>query len=70
LSEAEPEVEQELAALKQFGTLAKQSGLITAASLVRDRPFRDWGLTSCRYVSGPAIAIAQMNLCAGAKFID
>jgi CheY-like chemotaxis protein len=70
LSEAEPEVEQELAALKQFGTLAKQSGLTMAASLVRDRAFRDWGLTSCRYVSGPAIALAQMNLCAGAKLID
>jgi CheY-like chemotaxis protein len=70
LSGADPEVEQELAALKQFGTLAKQSGLTMAASQVRERPFRDWGLTCCRYASGPAIALAQMNLCAGARLID
>ena len=69
LSEDEAEAEQELAALKQFGTNAKQSGLTVAATLVRNRPFRDWGLTSCRYVSGPVVALAQRSLGPTAKFI-
>jgi CheY-like chemotaxis protein len=69
LTDDEEAVEQELAALKQFGPLAKQSGLTLAASMTRNRPFRDWGLTSCRYISGPAVALAQPSLNPGAKFI-
>ena len=69
LSDDEAEVEQELAALRQFAPLAKQSGLTLVASMVRNRPFRDWGLTSCRYVSGAAIALVQPHLNPGAKFI-
>jgi hypothetical protein len=69
LSENGAEAEAELAALKQFAAMAKQSGLTLAASMTSNRPFRDWGLISCRYVSGPAIACAQPNLNPGAKFI-
>jgi CheY-like chemotaxis protein len=69
LADEVAEVEQELAALKQFAMLAKQAGLTLAASLTRNRPFRDWGLTSCRYVMGPAVALAQPSLNPGAKFI-
>ena len=69
LSDDEAEIEQELAALKQFAPLAKQSGLTLVASMIRNRPFRDWGLTSCRYVSGVAIALVQPNLSPAAKFI-
>lgn len=64
-----PEAEQELAALKQFAVMAKQSGLTLVAAMIHNRPFRDWGLTSCRYVSGPAIAAAQPQLSPGAKFL-
>ena len=69
LGDDDAEVEQELAALKQFAPLAKQSGLTLAATMTRNRPFRDWGLTSCRYVLGPAVALAQPKLNPGAKFI-
>jgi CheY-like chemotaxis protein len=69
ISDDEAQAEQELAALKQFAPMAKQSGLLLAASMISSRPFRDWGLTSCRYVSGAAIACAQPSLAPSAKFI-
>ena len=66
---AEAELEQDLEALRQFGVIAKRHGLVMGVSVVRSHQFRDWGLTFCRYVSGPAIALAQTRLCSGAKLI-
>jgi len=48
---------------------AKQAGLTVAASMVTNRLCRDWGLTSCRYVLGPAIAESQIALGPHAKLI-
>ena len=70
LGETEADLEQELKALQNFGMLARQCGLSMGASVVRNRQFRDWAMTFCRYVSGPTIALAQTHLCSGAKLID
>jgi CheY-like chemotaxis protein len=69
LSDDTGEMEQELVALRQFAPLAKQSGLTLVASMINNRPFRDWGLTSCRYVSGVAVALVQPSLSPAAKFV-
>jgi CheY-like chemotaxis protein len=63
------DAEPDLAALKQFGMRAKQAGLTVAASMVSHRLHRDWGLTSSRYVLGPAIAAPQVALGPNVKFI-
>lgn len=69
LPEVEADAEPDLALLKQFGMRAKQAGLTIATSMIGHRLFRDWGLTSCRYVLGPAIAEPLITLGPGAKFI-
>ncbi len=69
LPETEPDAEPDLAALKQFGMRAKQAGLTIATSMVRNRLYRDWGLTTCRYALGPAIAEPLTTLGPHAKFI-
>lgn len=67
--EAGNEVEPDLALLKQFSARAKQTGLTIAATMVGHPLLRDWGLMSCRYVQGPAIAAPQGTLNPHAKFI-
>lgn len=69
LAQLEADAVPDLAELKQFGTRAKQAGLTVATSMISHRLHRDWGLTSCRYVLGPAIAEAQTVLGPHAKFI-
>jgi len=69
LAQLEDDAVSDLAELKQFGTRAKQAGLTVATSMISHRLHRDWGLTSCRYVLGPAIAEAQTILGPHAKFI-
>jgi hypothetical protein len=69
LPELEEEAEPDLAALKLFSQRAKQAGLTIAASMLTHRLHRDWGLTSCRYVFGPAIAEPLTTLGPAAKFI-
>ncbi len=69
LPETEADAEPDLALLKQFGQRAKQAGLTIAASMISHSLHRDWGLTSCRYVLGPAIAESLTTLGPGAKFI-
>jgi len=69
LPELEEDAEPDLALLKQFGQRAKQAGLTIATAMISHRLHRDWGLTSCRYVLGPAIAAPLTTLGPGAKFI-
>ena len=64
-----PEGELDILALKLFGQRAKQAGLNLVASMVCHTGQRDWGLASCQYVLGPAIALPQMALGPHAKFI-
>lgn len=59
----------DMAALKQFGARAKQSGLTLACSMVREPVARDWVLANCRYALGPAIAAPLNLLGPSAKFI-
>lgn len=69
LPETTPETEPDIGKMRLFGQRAKQAGLTLASSMIRGSLLRDWGLASCRYVFGPAIAQPQAVLGPFAKFI-
>jgi hypothetical protein len=69
LPETIPDAMPDIAPLKLFSQRAKQAGLPLATSMVCNRLLRDWGLTSCRYVVGPAVVLPQKTLGPHAKFI-